>query len=594
MKRVVSQSPAPFVRRAHSCRRVSPLGPAFVVNMFAFALLLLNSASLPQFAGAASHGTEPAIEFEDVTAAVGLAEHLENWQLAHGAAWGDVTGNDRPDLYIGAFADRPVYGEPGAPLPNMLLLQDEEGFRLSSDEAVRYDTRHQPRHRARVSMAMFADLTGNGKLDLLAGTHSGPETRLFENRWPESFRDVTPDPDPDGWPDYFDPEDRRQRGGFHMRNATAIDLDRDGLLDLIFIDGRYGGGQQRIVALRNLGDFRFEDVSEEYGFPPDRTRGLGAAIGDVNNNGRLDIFVAHSNRMFISQDDGNYVEYEPGFFSIDGLTGGGEMPCGAALADLTGNGLLDLVITLHAPARPSEPQLPGHVFLYVNRGIDEHGMPRFEHVSEQAGLDFVLPRTSKIDLSLRAAQFALVDLDNNGRRDILMGMVQRDEQGRDQPVVLRNTGVDDEGVPQFDTPPLDSILGYYATAPVTDYDRDGRIDIFLATWFHQLNSYLFRNVTDAGNYLIVRVRGEADDLNSMGVGAAVRLYASGHAGDPEHLLSRGDITLANGYSVGDEAMAHFGLGERESCDVVVSWQGREVTMSDVEANQYLSVVVGDE
>lgn len=532
--------------------------------------------------GAGCGASPAAIEFEDVTESVGLAEHLERWRLGHGGAWGDVTGNDRPDLYIGAFADRPFYADDDAPWPNMLFLNSADGFVRSDDPAIRFDTRGEPkRYRARVAMALFADLNNSGKLDLLAGTHSGPESQLYENRGADGFANVTPDADDPYWPH-----------DLHMRNATVIDLDQDGLLDLILLDGRYRSRDQRVVALRNLGDFRFEDVSEEYGFAEERTRALGSAVGDVNHNGRLDLFVADSNRLFLSNDDGTYEEYRPGFFGVTGLSRRSqELMCGAAFADLTGNGLLDLVVTLHGRAREREPEVPGHIFLYLNRGIDENGMPEFEDVTAEAGLGFVLPRDGRTGLDLRAAHVALVDLDHNGRRDVLTSIVREDDDGRLQPVVLRNRGVNDDGVPQFDVPPLDSLVGYYATAPVTDFDRDGRIDIFMATWFADLESRLFRNVTKGGNYLVVRVRGEADDLNPMGVGATVRLYEPGHAGDDERLLGRGDIALANGYSVGDEAMAHFGLAEREACDVVVTWQGRRVTLTDVEVNQYLDIGV---
>jgi enediyne biosynthesis protein E4 len=505
---------------------------------------------------------QPAIEFEDITEAVGLHEHLARWELGHGGAVGDVTGNGRPDLYIGAFADRPVYEDPNAPIPNMLFLNRPEGFTLSPDESVRFDYRGQPRNeRARLAMALFVDLNNNGKLDLLAGNHGGgPASRLFENRWPDGFRNVTPTEG--GWPQ-----------SFHMRNATAIDLDQDGLLDLILLDGRYGGTDQRVIALRNLGNFQFEDVSEQYGFTG-RARALGSGVGDVNNDGRLDIFVAHSNRLFVSQPDGTYQEYRPGFFRMP-RDASGDWPCAAHLADLTGNGLLDLVVSMHGT--------PGELYLYVNRGIDEQGMPMFEDVTEQAGLRVMFPR--------RTAQFALVDLDNNGRRDILMGMVQRDEQGRMKPVVLRNRGVRD-GIPQFELPDMESIAGYYATAPVADFDRDGRIDIFMATWSLRVPNALFRNVTKAGNYLLVSVRGEGPRLNRMGIGATVRVYAAGHLGQSEHLLSRGDIAIGNGYSSGDEAIAHFGLADHQHCDLHITWQGHDVRLTNVPVNQHLTVPVG--
>jgi hypothetical protein len=559
-----------------------------IVIMLGMAPAMARADAQPE-ADAAVAADRPIV-FEDVTEAVGLAELVAGWEYGHAAAWGDVSGNGWPDLYIGAFAAYPRYAEPDAPIPNMLFLNQAGRFTLSPDEGVRLNG-----DRATTSMTLLADLNNDGKSDLLVGTHNtaglGPGSQLFANAWPQPFRNVTADAD--AWPH-----------DLHMRNAAPIDLDHDGLLDLILVDGRYQGDQQSVVALRNKGDFKFEDVSRAYGFPVGHTRGLGTAIGDVNHDGRLDVFVADANRMFITRDDGTFVEYRPGFFHIPGLNPD-DWPCGAAFADLTGDGLLDLVVTVHGNRMPAHL---GHIFVYVNRGLDEHGMPDFQDVTDAAGLrGFRIPRHGRdlrdakelkvegdrpVTIPLRAAQLALIDVDHNGRRDILMGMIHLDDEGRVQPVVLQNQGVVD-GVPRFAHPPVDSILGYYATAPIADYDRDGRIDIFVANWHDTLRSHLFRNVSKAGGYLVVRVKGEADDLNRMGIGATVRLYHAGHADDPEHLIARGDITMGNGYSVGDEPQAHFGLGDIKACDVVVTWQGRSVVVRDVKPNQYLDVAVGD-
>jgi hypothetical protein len=77
----------------------------------------------------------------------------------------------------------------------------------------------------------------------------------------------------------------------------------------------------------------------------------------------------------------------------------------------------------------------------------------------------------------------------------------------------------------------------------------------------------------------------------MGVGAAVRVYRAGRAGDADQLLGRSDVTLGNGYSVGEEALAHFGLGSETRVDVVVRWQGRTTALENVAVNRYVTVNV---
>ena len=76
---------------------------------------------------------------------------------------------------------------------------------------------------------------------------------------------------------------------WNMAENPAVSVnwnyDRDGLLDLFIVEDVYQGGSSRLY--RNLGEHRFEDVTEAAGLPLD-VHGLGLATGDVNRNGWTD------------------------------------------------------------------------------------------------------------------------------------------------------------------------------------------------------------------------------------------------------------------------------------------------------------------
>jgi len=174
----------------------------------------------------------------------------------------------------------------------------------------------------------------------------------------------------------------------------------------------------------------------------------------------------------------------------------------------------------------------------------------------------------------------------------MLALIYRDERGQIQPLVLKNLGNGPNEIPTFSRPANESLVGYYAAAPIADYDDDGRLDIFMCNWYTgDAQGYLFRNATAGGRWLQVKVEGRGKGFNPMGIGATVRVYDAGHAGDAQFLLARQDIAIGTGYASGDEALAYFGLGNRETCDVEVSWSGRIVRRSNVNANQLLTLTV---
>jgi len=85
------------------------------------------------------------------------------------------------------------------------------------------------------------------------------------------------------------------------------DFDNDGFDDLFVVSG---GGSLDLPdsqlapswLYRNLGDGRFEKVKE---FPELRIRGMGAAWGDYDNDGRLDLVVSSYDRIYLFHNNGD-------------------------------------------------------------------------------------------------------------------------------------------------------------------------------------------------------------------------------------------------------------------------------------------------
>jgi hypothetical protein len=204
------------------------------------------------------------------------------------------------------------------------------------------------------------------------------------------------------------------------------------------------------------------------------------------------------------------------------------------------------------------------------------GPVEFEEAGETSGL---------IPLPTKAPHVEIVDFDNDGWPDVL---TTASAESGTRPAVFRSLGLDD-GMPRFEPPAGLGDPQYWVTGPTADVDHDGRLDLFLLEFEPSLPSYLLRNETESGNWLSVSV----DPALGAGVGARVFAYEAGAGNDPEHLLGSADITVSRGYTAGIEAIAHLGLGDVQSVDIVVDLpDGSTLTAEAVAANRHIRLPDG--
>ncbi len=315
-------------------------------------LLLVNGASWPH---AAPPATTPVMAlyrndgtgtFEDVTRAVGLDVPF----YGQGVAAGDVDGDGRTDLFFTAVG------------PNRLFLNRPDGFVEATAEAG-----VAGEEDAWSTAAVFFDYDSDGDLDLFVGNYVQWSKEIdfeVDYRLTGVGRAYGPPQNYEGtWPVLYRNEgdgsftDVSAEAGVRIDNpatglptgkalgATAVDVDRDGLLDLFVANDTV-----RNFFFHNNGDGTFEEAGEFYGLSYDRegnaTGAMGTDSGWYRNDDNLGIAIGNfANEMtsiYVTQDD-------PTLFVDEAISEGVGAPSrlsltfGLCLFDADLDGRLDLL-----------------------------------------------------------------------------------------------------------------------------------------------------------------------------------------------------------------------------------------------------------
>jgi hypothetical protein len=281
-----------------------------------------------------------------------------------------------------------------------------------------------------------------------------------------------------------------------------LDCDNDGRLDIVVTNGssvdRYRAGGDLMVTLYRQGaDGKFTDVTAPAGLTA-KGWGMGVAVADFDNDGNLDLFVTGYGHSVLYRGLGNCK-----FQDVTEKTGLGEITgfaTGAAWGDYDRDGHVDLFVSRyvhvdmnHLPAFGSDEKFCRFKGVLVQCGpwgmqgegdylFHNRGDGTFEDVSKKAGMD---------DPQHRYGLGAIwADYDNDGWPDLFLA----NDAGPNFLYHNRHDGTFDEvgmlgGVALGnDGQELGSMGVDFA-----DYDHDGKLDLFVTNYTDQVDN-LYRNI----------------------------------------------------------------------------------------------------
>jgi hypothetical protein len=351
--------------------------------------------------------------------------------------------------------------------------------------------------------------------------------------------------------------------------VALIDFDQDGWIDVYVVQGGPfpppGETRNNDRLFRNLGDGTFQDVSTSTGIAGFvGGYGHGVTVGDVDRNGFSDLVVTRWRdvRLYLNRGDGTFADASEDW----GLGHDAGWPTSAALADLDGDGDLDLYVCEYCEWDTAHPRVcrgtdgiqsnycpPSLLPALPDRLFRNEGN-RFVDVSKFSGI-------AAADAEGRGLGVVAADLDGDRRLDLFVAndttanffFRNLGDMHFEECALARGLASNAEG-------------GYLAGMGVAcgDFDADGRTDLAVTNYYGECTTY-YRNLGEglfADRTAEIGLSAPTRDRLGFGVyfsdmnndGLLDIVQVNGHAGDfrpaypyampAQLLLQRGDGRVA--------------------------------------------------
>ncbi len=430
--------------------------------------------------------------------------------------------------------------------------------------------------------ATTGDYDNDGDLDLYV-TNFGPNV-LYRNNGDGTFTDVaeTAQVADAGWGTScaFADFDNDGHLELYVTNYANYTLDAHKTCyrhDIPVYCGPSSYPPQPDVFYHNNRNGTFTDLTQQSGLLSiPAAHGLGVAIGDTDNDGDPDIYIANDqdfNFLFENRGDGTFEEI--GLLSGVSCSdmGKAEAGMGVAFADYNNDGKLDLTVSNFQNETNT---------LYRNEGgnffIDTTIIASIaEHTHRYLGWGI-----------------GFFDYDNDGYKDIFVANghtmdniaeVDRSTTTPQQNRLFRNLGNGEFADVTAQVGEGFALRKTSRAAAFGDYDNDGDIDILVTNWNQTVD--LLRN--DGGNQNNwIQVQAIGTKSNRSAIGARVKVVAG-------ELTQYAEIKSSGSYLAFSDLRAHFGVNDAENVDLLeIRWQSGIVDRAtNLPVNQRFIAIEGE-